>query len=220
MYECDEIPNLDIDETDDEVYVGKVYASKEDCQISLAIYAIKGQFQFKWTLTKRDYFVLNCKDGQCDWRIMAKENPHTGNYVIKQAKLEHIFPVENMNSYRSMASTGIAAVSKSKFGYPLTAPPAMELQQMVLEELRVSASYMKCYRAIEKAGDEVRGTDDGSYLKLADYLHMLKLANPGTITAFGHSIVDTKIDHNIDDTKIGHSSADNKIGQLFLSLLH
>lgn len=58
----------------------------------------------------------------------------------------------------------------------------MDLQQMVLEELCVSPSYMKCYRANKKAVESIRGGDDDSYLKLAEYLHCLKENNPGTIT--------------------------------------
>lgn len=77
----------------------------------------------------------------------------------------------------------IAAMFKSKFGDSLTLPKAMELQHMVLEELRMSSSYMKCYRAAEKAFGDVRGTNDGLYRKLAEYLHKIKISNPGMVTA-------------------------------------
>ena len=40
-YEAAEIPRLDVEEADGVVHVGKVYGSKVDFQISLAIYAIK-----------------------------------------------------------------------------------------------------------------------------------------------------------------------------------
>lgn len=60
----------------------------------------------------------------------------------------------------------------------------MDLQQLVLGELRVLASYIKCYRAKEKAIKDMQGTEDDSYLKLSEHLHCLKLANPGTIDDF------------------------------------
>lgn len=41
VYEVEEIPDLEANEDDGFVYEGKTYGSKEDCQISLAIYAIK-----------------------------------------------------------------------------------------------------------------------------------------------------------------------------------
>ena len=53
---------------------------------------------------------------------------------------------------------------------------------MVLEDLRVTTSYGTCWRAKEKAVEEVFGTDDDSYKSLEAYLYVLKLANPGTVT--------------------------------------
>ncbi|CAA7051949.1 unnamed protein product [Microthlaspi erraticum] len=79
------------------------------------------------------------------------------------------------------SSNVIAAVFKAKYGDPVKGPRAADLQQLVLEELRVASSYMKCYRAREKAITGVRESDDDSYLGLPEYLYMLKLANPGTV---------------------------------------
>ena len=87
-----------------------------------------------------------------------------------------------MQGYKSKATSKvIAAVYKSKFGQPGKGPVASELQRLVLEDLRVTASYMKCYRAKEKAIIDIRGSEEESYLKLPEYLHMLKLANPRTV---------------------------------------
>lgn len=46
-YAAAEIPDMDLEDGDGRIYVGKVFGSKEDCQISLAIYAIRNQFRFK-----------------------------------------------------------------------------------------------------------------------------------------------------------------------------
>ncbi|XP_010456817.1 PREDICTED: uncharacterized protein LOC104738322 [Camelina sativa] len=53
---------------------------------------------------------------------------------------------------------------------------------MVLEELRVDASYSKCWRAKGKALEGIFGSDDESYEDLPCYVHVLKEANPGTVT--------------------------------------
>ena len=45
-YEREPIPDLERDDGE-KVYVGKLYASKEDCQIRLAIYAIRYMFHYK-----------------------------------------------------------------------------------------------------------------------------------------------------------------------------
>ena len=70
---------------------------------------------------------------------------------------------------------------KAKFKDPSKGPKVVEIQRLLMEDLRLSVSYMKCYRAKEQAMFELRGPDDDSYMKLAEYLYMLKLANPGMI---------------------------------------
>lgn len=65
-YAAAEIPNMDLEEGDGRIYVGKLFANKEDCQISLTIYAIRNQFHFLQTRTKVDSFVVECPDTRCD----------------------------------------------------------------------------------------------------------------------------------------------------------
>ncbi|RID46231.1 hypothetical protein BRARA_I02911, partial [Brassica rapa] len=181
-YDAAEIPDMDVDEGDGNIEVGKVFGSKSDCQIALAIYAIKKQFKFTQTRTKLDSFVVECPDSKCDWRVTAHEIRGCGYYEIRKAQLDHSCPIEFRSGYKSKATSRIiASVYKAKFGDPGKAPIARDLQRLVLEELRVNASYMKCYRAKEKAIIGLRGSDEDSYLKLPEYLYMLKLANPGTI---------------------------------------
>uniref|UniRef100_A0A0D3C7W0 Transposase MuDR plant domain-containing protein n=1 Tax=Brassica oleracea var. oleracea TaxID=109376 RepID=A0A0D3C7W0_BRAOL len=143
-YEAAEIPGLDVEEADGVVHVGKVYRSKVDCQISLAIYAIKNQIQFKQTRTKVDSFVCECPDTGCDWRVTAHAIRGTGYYEIRKAQLVHSFPIESRNRYRKRGTTRvIAAVYKAKFKERTKRLNVAELQRLVLEDLRISASYMK-----------------------------------------------------------------------------
>lgn len=182
-YERENIPDLDIDEDGKGIYKGKMYASKEDCQIGLAIYAIKNMFHFTQTRTKRDYFVLSCSGERCDWRILAHEMKGNGYYYIKKAHLDHTCTIEDRNQYQKKATSRvIASVFKAQYSDPSRGPVPMDLQQMVLEELRVDTSYRKCWRAREKAIEEVHGAEEESYSELAVYLHHLKEANPGTVT--------------------------------------
>ncbi|CAA7015097.1 unnamed protein product [Microthlaspi erraticum] len=182
LYESTDIHNLDIDKMGGDVAVGKVYSSKKDCQVALAIHAIKNMFNFRQSTTKHNYFVVICTDERCDWRVLAVQVKYCGYYGIKKANLEHTCCIETRSMFKKRASSRvIAAVFKAKYGDPVKGPWAADLQQLVLEELRVAASYMKCYMAPEKAITYVRGTDDDSYIGLPEYLYILKLANPGTV---------------------------------------
>ncbi|CAD5327205.1 unnamed protein product [Arabidopsis thaliana] len=182
-YERDEIPELDIEDDEKGIYKGRVYASKQDCQISLAIHAIKEQFYFKQSRTKRHYFVITCADENCQWRIMSHEMKTCGYYLIRKADLEHTCNIETRGQYMKMATSRvIASVYKAKFSKFSEGPVPLDLQQMVLEDLRVTTSYETCWRAKEKVVEEVFGIDDDSYKSLEAYLYVLKLANPGTVT--------------------------------------
>ncbi|KAL0699145.1 hypothetical protein Bca4012_055267 [Brassica carinata] len=188
LYEAEDVPDLDID--DDEPWVGKLYASKQDCQIGLAIYAIKEQFHFRQSRTSRHGFVLSCHDTHCDWRILAKELTSCGYYTIRKCQLNHTCDTDTRRLYKRRATAKVLAhIYRSKYGDPTDAPKAAQLQTLVLEDLRVSASYMKCHRAKEIALDVTHGNAEDSYLNIADYFERLKSTNPGTITA-----IETELD--------------------------
>ncbi|RID62855.1 hypothetical protein BRARA_E01897 [Brassica rapa] len=147
-------------------------------------------------LTKIDSFVVECPDSRCDWRVTAHKVRGCGYYEIRKAQLDHSYPIEFRNGYKSKAASRvIAAVYKAKFGDSGKLPVARELQKLVLEDLRVDASYMKCYRAKEQGVLGLRGSDEDSYLKLPEYLYMLKLANPGTIADLETDVDDDGDEH-------------------------
>ena len=108
-YAAAEIPDLDLEEGDGKIYVGKVFGNKEDCQISLAIYAIRNQFRFKQTRTKVDSFVVECPDPRCDWRVTAHEIRGCGYYEIRKAQLDHSCPIEFRHGYKSKATARVIA---------------------------------------------------------------------------------------------------------------
>lgn len=178
-YESLQIPDLDVDTDGEEIYVRKVYANKQDFQIALAIYAIKEKFHFKQTTTKLHSFTLSCTDKMCDWRVLAAEKKSNCNFEISKVYLFQTCTLDTRNGYKEkVTSRLIASVYKSKYGEPTTGPRPMDMQQPVLEDLGVTASYMQCWRAKVKAIVDVRCAEEDSYLAL----QLLKLANRGTIT--------------------------------------
>ncbi|CAA7044422.1 unnamed protein product [Microthlaspi erraticum] len=109
LYESADIPNLDIDEMGGDVAVGKVYSSKKDCQVALAIHAIKNMFNFRQTTTKSNYFVVSCTDERCDWRVLAVQVKYCGYYEIKKANLEHTCCIETRSTFKKRASSRVIA---------------------------------------------------------------------------------------------------------------
>lgn len=108
---------MNVDEGDGKIALGKVFGSKEDCHIALAIYAIKKQFKFTQTMTKIDSFAVNCPDSGCDCRVTAHEIMGCGYYEIRKAQLDHSCLIEFWSGYKSKSTSRIiTAVYKAKFG--------------------------------------------------------------------------------------------------------
>ncbi|CAN7110798.1 unnamed protein product, partial [Brassica rapa subsp. narinosa] len=183
-YEAEDVPDLNWEDSSKEPFVGKLYATKQDCQIGLAIYAIKERFYFRQTRTTRHSFVLGCHDTKCDWRILAKELTNCGYYTIKKAQLDHTCTIETRNLYRKKATSKVLAhIYRSRYTEPINGPKSLQLQQMILEDLRIDASNMKCHRTKEQAVDNTVRNAEDSFLNIASYFERLKATNAGTVTA-------------------------------------
>ena len=179
------MPDLNLNDSDEESFVGKLYATKQDYQIGLAIYAIKQQFHFRQSRTTRRSFVLSCYDTHCDWRILAKELTNFGYYTIKKAELNRCCTIDTRNLYRKKATSKVIAhVYRSRYSKPTNGPKSIQQQlQLILEDLCISASYMKCHRAKGQAIDDIVGNAEDSFLNLDSYFESLKATNLGTVTA-------------------------------------
>lgn len=115
--------------------------------------------------------------------------------MVIKAQLEQTCPYELKMGYKSRATSKvIAAVYKARFGETGQGPVPRELQRFFLVDLRVNASYMKCYQAKEEAIVGGCGTDEDAYLRLHVYLHKFKLADPGTIAD-----LETEVDEDGDE---------------------
>ena len=118
-YEAEDVPDMHFDDSNEEPFAGKLYATKEDCQISLAIYAIKEQFYFRQTRTNRHYFVFSFHD-------TTKELTNCGYYIIKKAQLLHSCTIDTRNLYRKQATSKVLAhVYLSRYTEPTNGPKSL-----------------------------------------------------------------------------------------------
>ncbi|KAG7564109.1 Ribonuclease H domain [Arabidopsis suecica] len=62
---------VDIKYEGDKLFVGRVYKSKADCKIKLAIHAINRKFHFRTTRSTPKFMVLKCISRSCPWRVYA-----------------------------------------------------------------------------------------------------------------------------------------------------
>lgn len=101
---------------------------------------------------------------------------------VRTATLTHTCDVTTRAKYSTKSSCKvIAEVLKSKYANGRLGPRAVDVPDIVLDELRVSINYMKAWHAKERAVAEARGSAEGSYKLLMTYLHLLNKTNPGTV---------------------------------------
>lgn len=75
----------------------------------------------------------------------------------------------------------IAALLRTKYRKIGVVPRARDLVETMRDEHNVRVIYCKCWKTKELAIALAQGTKESSYKLLHVYLHMLQLANPGTI---------------------------------------
>ncbi|CAL9239313.1 unnamed protein product [Arabidopsis halleri] len=104
------------------------------------------------------------------------------NMEVRTATLTHTCDITSRGQYGKKASCKvIAEVLKSKYANRKLGPRAVDIPDIILDELRVSINYMKAWHSKERAVIEARGTAEDSYKLLVVYLHLLKQTNPGTV---------------------------------------
>ncbi|RID68188.1 hypothetical protein BRARA_C00363 [Brassica rapa] len=84
----------------DEIFVGRVFKSKADCKIKLAIHAINRKFHFKTTRSNTSLLVIQCVGQSCPWRVYAMLLDGTGNFQVRQASLTHTCTVDEQGGTR------------------------------------------------------------------------------------------------------------------------
>ena len=171
------------DPANDAIFIGRVLRNKAEMQTALAIYAIKRFFDFKQTRSDKERLIVRCVDDNCPWRVYGHTSGgSSGNMSVRTATLRHTCDIATRSQYGKKASCKvIASVLMSKYANGKIGPRAVDIPDIVLDELRVSITYLKAWQAKERAVTEARGSAAEQYKLLCVYLHLLQSTNPGTI---------------------------------------
>lgn len=166
----------------DKLFVGRVFKSKNDCKIKIAIHAINRRFHFRTTRSSPNFMVMKCVSPTCRWRIYAVLIDDTGNFQIRQATFKHTCTVDARRNYHLLATTQvIGELMQSKFVGIKKGPTPAGIRKILLDDFHVNVSYWKAWRAREIAMEQAHGSMAGSYALIPAYLSLLQNANPGKI---------------------------------------
>ncbi|XP_024010483.1 uncharacterized protein LOC112085495 [Eutrema salsugineum] len=172
--------DLDLTNEDEEIWVGKKFRNKEHFKVTLAIYALKKVVTFEFNRHAKKYTIAKCPSKICDWRMLGHQVGESVLYEVRKACLNHTcHPDTRRNFSKHATSKVMAALLKSKCQNAIV---ASELLPIFLSKYNITASYWKCWKAKELAVYSAHGREETSFKLLPIYLHVLKYANPGTIT--------------------------------------
>ncbi|XP_024004068.1 uncharacterized protein LOC112081540 [Eutrema salsugineum] len=183
---------LELSNEDGEIWVGKKFRNKEHFKIMLAINALKNIVTFEFKKHAKKYTVAECSSKICDWRVLGCQVGESALYEVRKACLKHTCHPDTRKKFSEHATSKVmAALLKSKYENAIVGPRASQLPAIVLSEYNITASYWKCWKAKELAIYSAHGTEETSFKLLPIYLHVLKYANPDTIT---HLITESERD--------------------------
>ncbi|CAL9248940.1 unnamed protein product [Arabidopsis halleri] len=135
---------LDVDYEGDELFIGRVFKSRDDCRVKIAVHAINRKFSFRNDRTTNDIVLVRCLYDACPWRVYCIRLESSEYFEIRTAVLDHICPVEVRSQYQRQATTSvISEILKSKYGGGGVGPTPIALRRALLEEYSVNVSYWK-----------------------------------------------------------------------------
>ncbi|AAF79383.1 F15O4.15 [Arabidopsis thaliana] len=166
----------------DELFVGRVFKNKQDCNVKLAVHALNRRFYFRRDRSCKKLTTLTCISETCPWRVYIVKLEDSDNYQIRSANLEHTCTVEEKSNYHRAATTRvIGSIFQSKYAGNSRGPRAIDLQCILLTDYSVRIFYWKAWKSREIAMDSAQGSAANSFTLLPAYLHVLREANPGSI---------------------------------------
>ncbi|XP_024013032.1 uncharacterized protein LOC112081428 [Eutrema salsugineum] len=185
----------DVDYEGDDIFVGRIFKNKEDCQRKLAIHAINHKFHFRYARSCPNVIIVVCVGDTCPWRVYATKMEESSRYEVCSAKQEHTCSVDARGNFHRQASTAvIGELMRSKYGVEGRGPQAFELQHLCRQEFSLHISYWKAWRAREIAMDKALGSAMGSYALVPTYFKLLKQANPNSVTGIKTEVDNTGVE--------------------------
>ncbi|CAD5333074.1 unnamed protein product [Arabidopsis thaliana] len=180
---------VDLTKEDDNMFVGRTFASREDFRIALSIYAINRIFRFKFTRYEKHYLVAECYDKKnCDWRVRAHQvGGDSEEYEVRLAKLEHVCKVQTRSRFSKHATSKVvAALLRAKYAKAFCGPRARDLPDSILRDHNVRMTYWKCWKAKELAVETAQGTDESSFSLLPTGIN--QYSNPSVLCSLKHTM--------------------------------
>ncbi|XP_028081762.1 uncharacterized protein LOC114283132 [Camellia sinensis] len=151
-----------VDKANFEFKIGMLFNNAIEFKDAMREYAVKGDYDVKFTKSETWKVQVNCSDG-CEWRLYASKMSEENTLQIKIYKPSAFLASKYVKKFRTTATWKIN-----------------ELTDTVKDDCVVEVSKMKRYRARKQALVQLEGTNAEQYTKLWDYAAELIQTNPSS----------------------------------------
>jgi hypothetical protein len=166
---------------DEDLQVEQLFETKKDLQEAVHRLALKYNFEFKVKKSNKSLLTVACVEDSCNWRLRATKMDTNECFVIRKYLREHTCEVGILrNDHRQARAWFIGRQIMHKYQDPRTIYRPSDIINDVRREYGVVMSYQKAWKAKECALEDLMGSAEESYAKLARYCHNMGTTNPGT----------------------------------------
>ncbi|XP_022893831.1 uncharacterized protein LOC111408289 [Olea europaea var. sylvestris] len=163
---------------DEDLHVDQLFDAKRDLQEAMYQIAMRRNFEFKVKKSNKSTYTIICVDNNCSWRLSATKMDTNEFFVVRKYAREHTCEVGIcQNDHRQARSWFIGRQIMHKFQDPQTIYRPTDIINDIRREYGVVMSYQKAWKAKECALEDLMGSTEESYAKLARYCHNMVRTN-------------------------------------------
>ncbi|XP_016514107.2 uncharacterized protein LOC107830927 [Nicotiana tabacum] len=170
------------DSTPSFIEVGQVYQDKETIATAMKHYSVMHKFQFRVKRSSARSYWLICVGENCTWHFKATSINDSTMFKVRNFDKQHTCSLmDNIFIQRKPTTMVVGSMVIPKYSDPKTIYTPKDIQFDMLSEHDVNLTYMKAWRAKEKALQFLRGHPTDSYRKLPSYLYILEKPYPRSV---------------------------------------
>ncbi|XP_024010927.1 uncharacterized protein LOC112086250 [Eutrema salsugineum] len=168
----------------DDIYVGRIFKTKDDCKLKLAIHAINRRYHFKTVNSQPENVIVVCVGPTCPWRIYAVQMEDNMRFEVRTVNSNHTCSVDARGDFHRVASTEvIGKMVHERYGLNIKGPRACDLRRLLRQEYSLHVSYWKAWRAREIAIDNTLGGAAAIFALVTPYFEKILTSNPNSVVA-------------------------------------
>jgi MULE transposase domain/MuDR family transposase/SWIM zinc finger len=163
-------------------FIGQEFETVFSLRKAIKAYAISNSYELNVINSCQKRYTVCCFSKQCKWRLHASKLPLVPTFQIKTFVSEHSCSNLSHLGHKNATSSWVCEEIQPK----LVDTPQYKAKEVIGDLRRhfgVSLPYMRAYRGLEQAKQQMQGSFTDSYKFVRKYCENLLITNPGSSAA-------------------------------------